>query len=272
VTVIAIRPLSERIKNIKLVDDDDGFLTDFEKARLNRENIERMRKAEDEHHGGNGLRILSLLDKPNEIKIKKEIEKEMETVTTQQPAKVEGIKSTVKEILTVEKSPGQLFYEKHAQEEGLKSPWASLAQDNKNKYERKALGTEAIQPHRPYTGRDWEKEKDAVLKDYRNLKLHDFYAKWKLNSSRWLKLKKQWGVKGKGHYSHGKPAVTKPETKEPKSETKAPVNNPPAHETQELFKFSCVMRASTASKLITIGIAALADKYADGLQEVRRIN
>jgi len=93
-TTTTLRPLSERIKNLKLVDDDDGFLTDEDKARLNRENIERMRKKErDSNHDyleafRNEQREKTFLTKQvKEIKKEKEIEKPMETIESTIPAK-----------------------------------------------------------------------------------------------------------------------------------------------------------------------------------------
>ena len=63
--------------------------------------------------------------------------------------------------------------------------------------------------------KDFEKDKDKIVADYQQLTMAGFYKKWHLNSSGWKRLKKKWKVEGKGRYSHGKPAVSKAETKAP---------------------------------------------------------
>jgi len=67
--ITTIRPLSERVKDIHLVDDGDtGLVNNVAAAARNRANIERMRKQPQVHHAAGGQRSPSLLDKPNEIK------------------------------------------------------------------------------------------------------------------------------------------------------------------------------------------------------------
>lgn len=47
----------------------------------------------------------------------------------------------------------------------------------------------------------WEymdQNKEAILADYRRLRLTDFYRRWGFCTSTWQKLKIKWGVKGKG--------------------------------------------------------------------------
>jgi len=45
--------------------------------------------------------------------------------------------------------------------------------------------------------RDYEADKEAILDDYQDLTLKEFYAKQQFCSNTWTKLKKKWGVKGK---------------------------------------------------------------------------
>jgi len=47
----------------------------------------------------------------------------------------------------------------------------------------------------------WEENKEAILHDYRTMKLRDFFHRW-MSVSTWIKYKKRWGVKGK---QRGKP-------------------------------------------------------------------
>lgn len=43
----------------------------------------------------------------------------------------------------------------------------------------------------------WEQAREALLNDYRTMKLREFLKKWHLATSSWQKLKKLWGVEGK---------------------------------------------------------------------------
>ena len=53
----------------------------------------------------------------------------------------EVIKVAAKIPETVVKTPGQILYEKHAAEKGLKTAWEDFAQFQKDRYEREAAGT-----------------------------------------------------------------------------------------------------------------------------------
>jgi DNA-directed RNA polymerase subunit M/transcription elongation factor TFIIS len=65
------------------------------------------------------------------------------------PAEVKPVVNITQEVInvaakipeTVVKTPGQILYEAHAKEAGLRSPWKSLGQENRERYERKANGT-----------------------------------------------------------------------------------------------------------------------------------
>jgi hypothetical protein len=91
-----------------------------DKARCNRENILRMRKRE--------------VDK-NDLRSWKPVLKPVVNITQ------EVIKVAAKIPETVVKTPGQILYEAHAKEAGLRSPWKALSQENRERYERKANGT-----------------------------------------------------------------------------------------------------------------------------------
>lgn len=43
----------------------------------------------------------------------------------------------------------------------------------------------------------FEENKEAILQDYQNLKLKEFYAKWHMSSTTWLRLKRDWGIQRK---------------------------------------------------------------------------
>jgi len=201
-TTTTIRPLSERIKDIHLVDGvDTGLANDVSAAARNRENIERMRKL-DTYHAQSGLRVQSLLDKPNEIKKEKEIEKMTIPVVkvTEEEVKKLGIK------LPPEKSKGQILYETHAKEVGLKTEWRDMGQENRERYERKAGGSGIVKPTRGGNGRindgrDFEKEKDAILADYKSMKLVAMLRKHHLSTTRWYELKIKWNVPKKGYFN-----------------------------------------------------------------------
>ena len=65
------------------------------------------------------------------------------------PAEVKPVVNITQEVInvaakipeTVVKTPGQILYEAHAKEAGLRSPWKALSQENRERYERKANGT-----------------------------------------------------------------------------------------------------------------------------------
>ena len=56
-------------------------------------------------------------------------------------------------------------------------------------------------PPRPSKRKDiwkyFDSNKDQILKDYEDLKLMEFYERWRLNSNVWLKIKKRWNFTGK---------------------------------------------------------------------------
>ena len=62
------------------------------------------------------------------------------------PVEVKPVVNITQEVIkvvmpgTVEKTPGQLFYEKHAAEVNLSTPWRDLAQSQRERYDRKAAG------------------------------------------------------------------------------------------------------------------------------------
>lgn len=43
----------------------------------------------------------------------------------------------------------------------------------------------------------FEENKEAILQDYQNLKLKEFYNKWHMTSATWTKLKRDWKLPGK---------------------------------------------------------------------------
>lgn len=43
----------------------------------------------------------------------------------------------------------------------------------------------------------FEDNKEAILQDYQNLRLKEFYAKWHMTSTTWTKLKRDWELPGK---------------------------------------------------------------------------
>ena len=63
----------------------------------------------------------------------------------------------------------------------------------------------------------WERNKEALLQDYRSLTLLKFFQKWHLSTNKWGELKKLWGVEPKGHIIIGgkkpgpKPRVDTPQ-------------------------------------------------------------
>ena len=48
-----------------------------------------------------------------------------------------------------------------------------------------------------------EQEKEAILADYQALKLGEFFTKWRIGPSTWMKLKAKWEVKSKGKGNRG---------------------------------------------------------------------
>jgi len=62
-----------------------------------------------------------------------------------------------------------------------------------------------------------ENNKDAILADYRSMRLRDFFKRWHLSSTSWTRLKPKWNVKGK-HGNRSKKATRHMET------VKVPVN------------------------------------------------
>jgi len=64
--ITTIRPLSEMIKNIKLVDDDNtGLIVDVEAAAKNRANIERMREKENNRPNSDWFYCLPTMPAPD---------------------------------------------------------------------------------------------------------------------------------------------------------------------------------------------------------------
>ena len=65
------------------------------------------------------------------------------------PAEVKPVVNITQEVIkvaakipeTVVKTPGQILYEKHAAETGIKTQWKDFGQTQKDRYERKAAGT-----------------------------------------------------------------------------------------------------------------------------------
>ena len=58
----------------------------------------------------------------------------------------------------------------------------------------------------------FDQHKEAIIADYRSMTLNDFYKRWHITSSTWLKLKKKWEVPSKGlggskKKRHGKTGV-----------------------------------------------------------------
>jgi hypothetical protein len=53
--------------------------------------------------------------------------------------------------------------------------------------------------HRHPSSKYLEQNKEAILEDYRNLTVKEFYAKWHFFSKRWTQLKKEWKVPAKVH-------------------------------------------------------------------------
>jgi len=43
----------------------------------------------------------------------------------------------------------------------------------------------------------FEENKEAILQDYQSLKLKEFYKKWRMTSTTWTKLKRDWNLLGK---------------------------------------------------------------------------
>jgi hypothetical protein len=99
--------------------------------------------------------------------------------------------------LPAEKSKGQILYEQHALEAGLKSPWKALSQKIRDGWERKS-NPDFLLPPITRQRRNFEKDKDAIIVDYRRLTLKNFYKKWKLNSYKWKELKIKWRIVPKG--------------------------------------------------------------------------
>ena len=189
--------LSQELEDIK---KGDGLFVDTDAAAKNRTNIELMRKAEVDARSNSSFRPQPLLPKKKE-----NITQEVITMTINEAPPI------TRESLP-EKSKGQILYEQHAQEKGLKTAWKELSQRGKDSWERKANPDAAKKPENMpeiMPGRDWEKDKEAIIADYKSMKLLDLYKKWHLNSGKWKKLKKEWNVPGKGRYSHGKPIITK---------------------------------------------------------------
>lgn len=53
----------------------------------------------------------------------------------------------------------------------------------------------------------WEKNKAAIVADYRGLPLREFFKRWRISSNAWGKLKNKWGIPNK----QGQPqAATRP--------------------------------------------------------------
>lgn len=57
---------------------------------------------------------------------------------------------------------------------------------------------ERVVPPPPKKGKKrwayYEQNKEAILADYYSLKLMEFFKRWRITSTTWLKLKKLWGV------------------------------------------------------------------------------
>ena len=48
----------------------------------------------------------------------------------------------------------------------------------------------------------YEQNREAILADYKSMKLKDFFKRWGISSTGWTKLKADWNVQGK-HKKHG---------------------------------------------------------------------
>lgn len=66
----------------------------------------------------------------------------------------------------------------------------------------------------------YEKNKEAIVTDYHSMTLREFFKRWRLSTSTWMKLKKMWGVSTKVKAAGTSPQPAKPprakEYKEPK--------------------------------------------------------
>ena len=141
------------------------------------------------------------------------------------------------------KTKGQLFYEKHAAETGIKTQWKDFGQTQKDRYERKAAGTwtrkqsvkKPLKPVAKPVGNMPDSTKTDTKKENIMPKYTCPYCE--VGWSQADALIQHMTV---CHFEVAKPE-TKPEPQE------------------ELLRFTCVMRASTASKLITLGIKYLGD-------------
>lgn len=83
----------------------------------------------------------------------------------------------------------------------------------------------AVPPKPKKRRKHWEyfdQNQEAIVADYRSMKLVDFFKRWAITSSSWTKLKKKWGVENKGR------GLLKP-AKRPKQG-----NKPKGANTQEL--------------------------------------
>lgn len=53
----------------------------------------------------------------------------------------------------------------------------------------------------------FEQNKEAIEADYHSMILREFFTKWGMCSTTWQKLKKKWGIQGKGKATGPKRAV-----------------------------------------------------------------
>jgi len=65
----------------------------------------------------------------------------------------------------------------------------------------KHVGEKTSVPARPKKRKQlrkyYEQHKEAILADYRSMKLYDFFKRWHISTTWWLKLKEDWKVQGK---------------------------------------------------------------------------
>ena len=64
----------------------------------------------------------------------------------------------------------------------------------------------------------FEDNKEAILHDYQNLKLMDFFVRWHMATTTWQKLKRDWGIQGQRTKALSVKLATEPEKPEKPAE------------------------------------------------------
>jgi len=135
------------------------------------------------------------------------------TPSAEKPGAAEGQQNEDKAASDVpvdinELTPSEKFeMGRYAAEKGLKKAglkygvsW-NILRGYAMSYRKEVVKTEANDNPPPKRGKSldqyFEKNKEAILQDYQNLKLAEFYAKWQMGPASWTKLKREWKVLGK---------------------------------------------------------------------------